>query len=39
MFALYAPESSSALLLLLPVGVALLTAVLGGWRGLRSRAA
>ena len=37
--ALYAPENASAPLHLLPAGVALLTAGLGGWRGLRSRAA
>lgn len=36
---LYTPENASAPLHLLPVGVALTTAVLGGWRGLRSRAA
>jgi hypothetical protein len=37
--ALDAPENASAALHLLPVGIALLTAFFGGWRGLRSHAA
>lgn len=34
-----APENPSAPPHLLPIGVASVTAVLGGWRGLRTRAA
>lgn len=36
--ALYKPENASAPLHLLPVGAALVAAILGGWRGLRCRA-
>lgn len=35
---LYLPEDASAPLHLVPVAIALTTAIGGGWRGLRTRA-